>query len=61
MKPAQEVAIAGRIARAHGLFTVERDGDLILYRKTPGRPVRLGKRRDPAEFRRFVERAASSQ
>lgn len=61
MKPAQEMAIASRIARAHGMFVVERDGEHILYRKTTGRAQRLGKRRDPADFRRFVERAAGTQ
>lgn len=61
MTPAQEFAAACRIAQAHGMFAIARDGDHVLYRKTAGRAVRLGKRRDPAEFRRFVQRAAQSK
>jgi hypothetical protein len=63
---AQEMAIACRIAQANNMFVIDRPGrggetDHILYRKTPGRALRLGKRRDPADFRRLVERAARTQ
>jgi hypothetical protein len=62
MSPAQEFGYACRLAREHGMFVVDKpagDGtEHILYRKTPTRPVRLGRRRDIGEFRRFVEACA---
>lgn len=63
--PAQQFREACQIARDHGMFVVDKpskDGaatDYILYRKTPAKPVRVGRRRDIADFRRFVERAAT--
>lgn len=64
MSPAQEFGYACRIAREHGMFVVDKAApgdagtDHILYRETPTRPVRLGRRRDIGEFRRLVERCA---
>lgn len=65
--PLQQFREACEIARAHGMFVVEAPAkgcdatDYILYRKTPAKPVRIGRRRDIGDFRRFVERAASSK
>lgn len=60
-----EIKQVKKLAADHGMFVVERPAvgcdatDFILYRKTPGRAQRLGRRRDIKQFRRFVERAAA--
>lgn len=63
--PAQQFREACQIARDHNMFVVEKPAkdaeatDYILYRKTPTKPQRVGRRRDIADFRRFVERAVT--
>ena len=62
MSPAQEFGYACRLARENGMFVVEKFAPggvgacYILYRRVHERAVRLGRRRDAAQFRRLVER-----
>lgn len=50
---------ARRIASAAGLFFVEKGSEFRLFRKTPVRPVFLGKRSDAAGLCSFVKRCAA--
>ena len=52
---------ARRLARAAGLFVVEKGADFCLYRKTPARAVYLGKRSNPAGLFSLVKRCAAAQ
>lgn len=62
--PQQQFIEACQIARDHDMFVVDKftqggaGAGYILYRRVHGRAVRLGRRRDVGEFRRFVEKCA---
>ncbi|WP_341743116.1 hypothetical protein [Azonexus hydrophilus] len=59
--PAQQYKEAREIARANGMFVVEKPGRFLLYRQCSPRNVYLGYRSDVGEFRRFVESCAGSK
>lgn len=52
--PHQQYKEACQIARDHGCFVIERGGFYMVYRRTPERPVYLGKRSTAPALRRFV-------
>ncbi|MER2603035.1 MAG: hypothetical protein ABTR27_11810 [Candidatus Competibacter phosphatis] len=52
---------ARRLARAAGLFFVEKGAEFRVYRKTPARPVYLGKRSNPTGLFTFIKRCATTQ
>lgn len=57
--PQQQFREARQIAADHNMFVVDKGDHYQLYRKTPVRPVYLGKRSDAAAFRSFVSRCAN--
>lgn len=58
--PQQQVSHAHALARDHGLYVVEKSTatglQFILYRKTPGRSIYLGRRSSPKGIRQYVEK-----
>lgn len=52
---------ARKIARDSNLYFVEIGTEFKLYRKTPARPVYLGKRSSAANLCSFVKRCASAK
>lgn len=52
---------ARQLANAAGLFVVEKGSEFRVYRRTPDRPVYLGKRSALAGLCSFVSRCAASQ
>lgn len=58
--PATQFEEAKSIARAHNMFAVDKGDRYILFRRAAPRPIYLGARTDPAEFRRFVARCATT-
>lgn len=56
--PLQQYKEAREIARANGMFVVEKSGRYLLYRQCSPRNVYLGFRSDIGDFRRFVETCA---
>jgi hypothetical protein len=52
--PIQLIKEAKQIAKDHGCFVAEKSGDFLVYRKTHGGNVFVGKRRDPAQLRALV-------
>lgn len=50
---------ARRIARAAGLYFVEKGSEFRVYRKTLARPVFLGKRSNAAGLCSFIKRCAA--
>lgn len=59
--PLQQFKQACQIARDHGMFVVDKGDTFILYRKTPIRPVCLGKVSSAEALFRKVSRCASSR
>lgn len=59
--PAQQYKEAREIARANGMFVVEKPGRFLLYRESKPRNLYLGFRSSVSEFRRFVESCAYSK
>ena len=57
--PTQQFKEARQIAVDHNMFVVDKGNHYLLYRKTPTRPVYLGKRSDAAALRSFVCRCAN--
>lgn len=57
----QQYKQACQIASAHGMFVVDKGDTFILYRKTPLRPVCLGKVSSAEALFRKVSRCAISQ
>lgn len=68
LSPRLQLIEARRLAREHGLFIVEKEApvglaatDYIVYRQTPRRPVRLGRRGNPDGLLRLVRSATKVQ
>lgn len=57
-QPADYLKEARQAARAAGLFFTEKADGFILYRKTPARVVRLGRRANAAGLCSLVKRCA---
>lgn len=57
--PQQQFKEAQQIARDHGLFVVEKPGEFLLYRRTPGHNTLVGKRSTVAGLRSLVGKAAN--
>lgn len=61
--PLQQFKEAKQIAADHGLFLLEKTGagstTYLVYRKTPGKNVYLGKRTSAAALRAFVCKCAN--
>lgn len=50
---------AEQLARTHNMFFTRKGEEFALYRRTPTRPVFLGKRSTPAALRQLVSRCAA--
>jgi len=59
--PLQQYKEAREIAKANGMFVVEKPGRYLLYRQHSPRNVYLGFRSDVGDFRRFVEACATQK
>lgn len=59
--PAEQLKEAEQLARSHNMFFTRKGEEFTLYRRTPSRPVFLGKRSTPAALRQLVSRCAACQ
>jgi len=50
---------ARQLARSHNMFFTCQGEEFTLYRRTPTRPVFLGRRATPAALRQLVSRCAA--
>lgn len=59
--PLQQYKEAREIAKANGMFVVEKPGRFLLYRQCSPRNICIGFRSDIGAFRRFVEACAGKK
>ena len=59
--PLQQFKEALQIAADNNMFISEKGDAYHLYRKTPTRPVYLGRRNEIGDFRHFVERCSGKK
>lgn len=50
---------AEQLARTHNMFFTRNGEEFTLYRRTPTRPVFLGRRSTPSALRQLVSRCAA--